>query len=169
VSALLCHPQTPSAAVQGIDAHASRAAEGRLAVTYRIRGALERLRVPPPRVPGPGEGLWQHTCCELFVARERDGAYEEFNFSPSGEWAGYGFRGYRDGGPAPVPDPLIRVRTAPGELEVHAFPAIGPGKLFAGLCAVIEERDGRLSYWALKHPPGRPDFHRAETFALELG
>jgi hypothetical protein len=37
-----------------------------------------------------------------------------------------------------------------------------------GLSAVIEEMNGRLSYWALAHPPGKPDFHHADCFALEL-
>jgi hypothetical protein len=37
-----------------------------------------------------------------------------------------------------------------------------------GLSAVIEERDGMLSYWALRHAPGKPDFHRRDGFALEL-
>jgi hypothetical protein len=33
---------------------------------------------------------------------------------------------------------------------------------------VIEENDGMLSYWSLKHPPGNPDFHHPDSFALEL-
>jgi hypothetical protein len=37
-----------------------------------------------------------------------------------------------------------------------------------GLSAVIEERNGRISYWALRHPPGKPDFHHPDCFALEL-
>jgi hypothetical protein len=37
-----------------------------------------------------------------------------------------------------------------------------------GLSAVIEERNGRISYWALAHPPGKPDFHHPDCFALEL-
>ena len=37
-----------------------------------------------------------------------------------------------------------------------------------GLAAVIEETSGRKSYWALAHPPGRPDFHHAHGFAYEL-
>ncbi len=37
-----------------------------------------------------------------------------------------------------------------------------------GLAAVIEDRRGRLSYWALAHPPGEPDFHHRDCFALEL-
>jgi hypothetical protein len=53
-------------------------------------------------------------------------------------------------------------------LELEASVAVAPGRLLVGLCAVIEERDGRLSYWSLRHPPGRPDFHHREAFALEL-
>jgi hypothetical protein len=33
---------------------------------------------------------------------------------------------------------------------------------------VIEETNGAKSYWALKHPPGKPDFHHADGFVLEL-
>jgi hypothetical protein len=33
---------------------------------------------------------------------------------------------------------------------------------------VIEAADGSLSYWALRHPPGKPDFHHRDAFALEL-
>lgn len=37
-----------------------------------------------------------------------------------------------------------------------------------GLSTVIEERNGRKSYWALAHPPGDPDFHDPACFALQL-
>ena len=37
-----------------------------------------------------------------------------------------------------------------------------------GLSTVVEERNGRLSYWALAHPRGRPDFHHPDCFAIEL-
>jgi len=40
--------------------------------------------------------------------------------------------------------------------------------LRVALAAVIEEQDGRLAYWALRHPPGNPDFHHPESFTLEL-
>jgi len=33
---------------------------------------------------------------------------------------------------------------------------------------VIEETSGRLSYWALAHPSGKPDFHHADCFACEI-
>ncbi|HEU0134249.1 MAG TPA: DOMON-like domain-containing protein [Allosphingosinicella sp.] len=37
-----------------------------------------------------------------------------------------------------------------------------------GLSTIVEERNGRLSYWALAHPPGKPDFHDPACFALQL-
>ena len=38
--------------------------------------------------------------------------------------------------------------------------------LLLGLCAVLESAEGELSYWALRHSAGGPDFHDASTFAL---
>ena len=44
-----------------------------------------------------------------------------------------------------------------------------PGNsLRLGLSAVVEDADGGLSYWALRHPPGKPDFHHTDAFALQL-
>jgi hypothetical protein len=37
-----------------------------------------------------------------------------------------------------------------------------------GLSAIVEEMNGRISYWALAHPTGKPDFHHPDCFALEL-
>jgi hypothetical protein len=37
-----------------------------------------------------------------------------------------------------------------------------------GLAAVVEETSGHRSYWALAHPPGKPDFHHADCFTLEV-
>jgi hypothetical protein len=36
------------------------------------------------------------------------------------------------------------------------------------LSTIVEERIGRMSYWALAHPPGKPDFHDPSCFALQL-
>ena len=38
-----------------------------------------------------------------------------------------------------------------------------------GLSAVLEEKDGTKSYWALAHPSGdKPDFHHPACFAARL-
>jgi hypothetical protein len=139
-----------------------------------LEGDLGRLRITPPRAPRPADGLWQHTCCELFIARKHLPAYHEFNLAPSGEWAAYAFAGYRNGVPLSGEelDPRIAVRRAAGRLEMEArirLDLLGyGGRLVIGLSAVVEDENGALSYWALRHPPGKPDFHHREAFALEL-
>ncbi|MCX5932993.1 MAG: hypothetical protein NTW83_14555, partial [Cyanobacteria bacterium] len=40
--------------------------------------------------------------------------------------------------------------------------------LEAGVCAVIEQRQGLLSYWAVTHPGPVADFHRRDGLALHL-
>jgi hypothetical protein len=168
VSALVCHPQTPCEAVRSIRAEVARTPQGLLELTYRIAGDLERVRIPEPRAAAQRERLWQHTCCEIFVARPDGPAYHEFNFSPSGDWAGYAFERYRDGAVLDIPDPRIAVRGSSRELELQASILVADGQLRVGISVVIEELSGVLSYWALRHAAGKPDFHRAEAFALEL-
>lgn len=154
--------------VRSIDAEVTRDARGVLRLRYRIEADLARLRIPPPRPPAPGERLWEHTCCELFVAQAGAAAYHEFNFSPSGAWAAYAFSDYRAGGPSPCPDPGISVTRNGNRLELAAAVAALEGPLLVGLTAVVEAQDGQRSYWALRHPPGKPDFHHRDAFALEL-
>jgi len=36
------------------------------------------------------------------------------------------------------------------------------------LSAVLEEKGGVKSFWALAHPPGQPDFHDLACFVAEL-
>jgi hypothetical protein len=95
----------------------------------------------------------------------------ELNFSPSSEWAAYRFTGYRDG-MVPAHDlaaPRIDVSADGQALELQVLvdlPADAVGPL--ALSAVIEETGGPLSYWALGHGPGKPDFHHWRSFAVEL-
>ena len=103
-------------------------------------------------------------------------SYHELNFSPSREWAAYAFSEYRNGARlADSFDPQIALRTRADALELEATvhlqrlsSELAAAKLSVGLSAVIEDADGGLSYWALRHPPGKPDFHHPEAFALEL-
>ena len=174
---LTYHPGTYSRAVHGIDVHVCWTADEPLALSYVLKGDFTRLRSPPPRPARRADCLWQHTCFEAFVAMKGKPEYYEFNFAPSGEWAAYAFHGYRDGAPLAKEEltPGITVRSAAHSLELDAMirldrlPAIERGApLRLALSAVVEEEHGILSYWALKHPPDKPDFHHSDAFALEL-
>jgi hypothetical protein len=174
---LTCHPSTRTERVRGIEVRVDREEDGTLALGFRLDGDLAGLRMPPPRPPGVADRLWQHTCFEAFVALEGAARYHELNFAPSGEWAAYAFRAYREGGPLENGSlaPRIAVRSAPDRLELdarvalgHLSPAHAAAALGLGLAAVVEETDGTLSYWSLHHPAGRPDFHHRDAFALRL-
>jgi len=174
--ALVPHPDHPARALRRLSVDVTRAPEA-LAVAYTLEGDLDALRIPAPAAPAIVHGLWEHTCFEAFVAADGDAAYHEMNLAPSGAWAAFAFRGYRDGGPLsdPALAPGIAVRREPGRLLLDArvplarlssaYPA---ARLRVALTAVVEAADGGRSFWALRHPAGRPDFHHHDGFALVL-
>jgi hypothetical protein len=169
------HPDSPCAAVTAIAAEAARPRVGVLELRYVVTGTVDGLLLPPPATSARADQLWRHTCLEAFVRGASGDAYWELNLSPSTQWAAYRFDGYRQGmaqADLRAP-PRIEVRAASDRFELTAALDLGAAALLAGawrlgLSAVIEAADGRLSYWALAHPPGKPDFHHPDCFALEL-
>ncbi|NEX92590.1 DOMON-like domain-containing protein [Caulobacter sp. 17J65-9] len=172
--ALSPHPDTPPASALAIEVEVERRASS-LELRYLVTGAIDDLRLPAPAAPERADELWKHTCFEAFVARA-DGGYYEFNFAPSTRWAAYGFAGYREGvADADVDAPVIEARADEGLYEVRVslqldrLPGLPADEVWPlALTAVIEDTDGGKSYWALRHPPGRPDFHHRDGFACEL-
>lgn len=137
-------------------------------LVYRVYCPAEVLVLPQPAFPERTDGLWQSTCFEAFVA-SRAGAYAEFNMSPSSQWAAYDFDGYRTGmRDRSMPHPRVECEQAPDGVALTASLELSEVTGALGLSAVIEEADGTKSYWALAHPPGRPDFHHAACFAATL-
>jgi hypothetical protein len=121
--------------------------------------------------------LWEHLCFEAFLRRDGSAQYAELNFSPSSEWAMYSFSAYREGMKPlePKVPPAIRVRRDEGALSLDAHIDLGPEMgMYAGhplclaLSAVVEDNAGKMTYWALAHPPGKPDFHHRDGFVLRL-
>ena len=175
---LVCHPRTPSPSVGAIEARVARAANGILVLTFVLQGDLAALRIPAEAPSGQVDALWRHTCFEAFLMAGDGPGYREYNFSPSGEWAAYAFRDYRqasDRQPAAAADastPMIRVHRSTlrlaleAEISLDSLPSHRPLRL--SLCAVVEAANGGLSYWALRHPPGKPDFHHIDAFVLQL-
>jgi hypothetical protein len=175
---LIRHPGTAGhGVVRRIDVEISWAEEGDLRLRYFVDGDVSRIAVPAPATACAVEGLWRHTCFEAFVAGETSTAYCEFNFSPSTEWAVYGFTSYREGmapllhAIAPqvatsITDDRIALEARIPRETLLALP--GDSMLRLGLAAVIERTDGGHSYWALTHPGERPDFHDPAGFVLQI-
>lgn len=171
---LVCHPASRPVAVRSVYAGVRRVLHGALAVRFVLSGDLAHIELPVAKEPGRKDELWRHTCFECFIGTGGDG-YLEFNFSPSREWAAYAFRGYRDAAPLPAAlDPCIAVsRDSDGialeaTIAAAALPEHASAPWRFGLSAVVEETSGAITYWALRHTPGKPDFHHGDTLALEL-
>jgi len=172
--ALKLHPDSRSVAVSAIEVDITRATAANLVLRYRVTGKIEDLRIPSAAAPKRADELWKHTCFEAFVRAPASDAYCELNFSPSREWAAYAFASYRSGmKPADGNEaPRIEVAASTATYELRA--ALSLGGLASeplwrlNLSAVIEEASGNKSYWAFMHPPGKPDFHHSDCFALEL-
>ena len=148
-----------------------------LRVDYRVVAdpgdTPQAIRLPAPAAaPARRDGLWQHTCLEAFVADGDSQAYWELNLAPSGDWALYRFTGYRAGQESPPEEalPFTITRRADGlALQLHwPLPTelASAAELRLGIAAVMEQRNGALSYWALHHPGPQADFHRRDGFSL---
>ncbi|HEX8624290.1 MAG TPA: DOMON-like domain-containing protein [Allosphingosinicella sp.] len=143
-----------------------------LRISFRIPGDPTRLDLPERKDPRRADGLWERTCFECFIREPGSGPYHEYNFSPSTEWALYRFEAYRSGRTtADMPAPLLKVSRRADRFELSAriaAPPLATADWRVGISAIVVERYGNKSYWALAHPPGDPDFHDPACFALEL-
>ena len=174
---LKLHPDSSCPAVARVEVEVSRPRADRLVLSYMLTGNLSDVRIPPVVPSARSDELWRHTCFEAFIGTSSDENYYEFNFSPSTQWAAYRFSAYRSGlnVATEIEAPPIEVQSDSGcytlqaliDLDrLSALPQTALWRL--GLSAVIESSSGRKSYWALAHPPGKPDFHHPDCFAFEL-
>jgi len=161
--------------VTDIDVDVARGGGNSLVLTYSMNGTIGDLLLPAISASARRDELWRHTCFEAFVRPLAGEAYFEFNFAPSTHWAAYRFDSYRSGmRVAEIGAPRVEVRGERKRYTLLAAVELGDVSLLSsaawriGLSAVIEETSGQKSYWALAHPPGKPDFHHADCFALEL-
>lgn len=120
--------------------------------------------------------LWQHTCFECFIADTNKPAYYEINLSPSGNWNAYHFTDYRQGmeETSDIICNEIKLEQANknetrlwASLNLNRLNSNRPGlwtSLDINLTGVVEDAQGNLNYFALKHADTGPDFHLRDTF-----
>ena len=173
---LVPHPATPPADPPfklwaNVDYAAAFGATATANIWFGVASPADRFLLPEAK-DGRADELWKATCFEAFFRVDGEEAYREWNFAPSGQWAAYDFTTYRDGmaEAAVAAAPYIRVEDNLTWWTLGATISVEAGPHWqVGLSAVIEERDGTKSYWALAHPPGEtPDFHHPDCFAAQL-
>ena len=174
---LTAHPLTPNDDVRSLAVQLRAEEPDILVFQFSLVADMSRVRARPSGAGARTESLWKHTCFEAFVAAGDAPGYHEFNFSPSLDWAIYRFSAYREGmAPAEIGQaPEICVRRGDDGLELKSAVRLGHladlrdvRRLRIALAAVIEDENGGLSYWGLRHPTGKPDFHHPNGFALEV-
>lgn len=173
LNALVCHPASAADGIAALEVTADYSANG-LTLSFRLAGDPQDLLIPPPLPATASDGLWQHTCCEAFIAADSGTEYREFNFSPSGQWAAYRFTDYRcrdERFSLPLaPRSGFRLLSDGFQLDATIARALLPSAtiLHVGLSAIIEGHNGNKSYWALAHRGPAPDFHLRSSFTLQL-
>ncbi len=170
---LICHPSKPPLMADHVSVEIRSAGRGRLFARYAIECDTSLLLLPEPYEPVRSDRLWETTCFELFIKRANSDQYFEYNFSPSTEWALYRFSDYRKGmAEEMIRRPRITCDYSESHFALNAEFDLPDGwragPCMVGLTAVVEEANGTKSYWALAHPPGKPDFHHKDCFALPL-
>lgn len=169
---LIRHPDTPSSA-STLPVRVGRRGRN-LMITYRIPGDTAGLVFPPEQKTEVRNNLWEHTCFEAFIRPLGAAEYIELNFSPSTQWAAYRFDDYREGMRAYSVGYVPKIVSTPWQNRYELSAGLDLPLEWEALswrlniAAVLEERDGTRSYWALAHPPGDPDFHHWDCFVLEL-
>jgi hypothetical protein len=174
---LKLHPESSCFAAAHIEVGVARPRAGSLVLSYIVTGKMSDVRMPPYMTAARRDELWRHTCFEAFVRASSSAEYYEFNFAPSKQWAAYRFSSYRSGGcvAREISATPIEVQSSldccilQASLDLDRLSALPRKDLWhLGLSALIEDTSGRKSYWALAHPPGKPDFHHTDCFAHEF-
>jgi hypothetical protein len=147
-----------------------------LSLSWLVTGEIDQIAIPAPATsPTRQDNLWQTTCFEFFLGLTDQPDYWEFNLSPSGHWNCYRFSDYRQGMVTETAfkispfqfDHSPQMLTFQINLDLSGLFSSSPA-LMAGITTVIQTIDGNLSYWALTHPGPEADFHRRDSFQLDL-
>ena len=147
-----------------------------LHLSYLVEGNLSKIAIPNlSTTPQRQRQLWENTCFEFFLGIKNTSQYWEFNLSLSGDWNIYRFSKYR----SPIQEETAfnslpyklekNARNLRLNLQLNLQPIIASSQdLQVGITTVIRSKNNGLSYWALIHPGEEADFHRQDSFILNL-
>ncbi len=147
-----------------------------LNICYALIGDLAKIVIPPPAdIPVRKHELWQETCFEFFLGIKNLTRYWEFNLSPAGHWNVYRFDDYRQGMQEETFITSLPFSVQHKSdvwllgLELHLDKFIPEEQcLDVAITTVIKPEAGDITYWALTHCGSQADFHRRDSFIIEL-
>ncbi len=149
-----------------------------LKIHFALTGDIRSLNLPSPaESPKRVDGLYNHTCLEIFL--KHGNQYLEWNFSFSGDWCIFLFEGYRKKSNLKVnlDSSLFSIQhISHSSSEANLKANLNLDKLTfmertenkIGFSAILEHPQNNISYWALTHVAQRPDFHQEKSFIVTL-
>ncbi len=147
-----------------------------LTIRYALLDPLGEVLIPAPAdIPTRKNALWEETCFEFFLCVKNFDQYWEFNLSPTGHWNVYRFKSYRQGmqEESAFTSLPVNVQRKPKALRLSL--KFNLDKIIladqiakVAISAIIKPVNGKITYWALTHPGVQADFHRKDSFILEL-
>ena len=159
-----------------VGGHISRPTTETVQIHYQVTGDLNAVAIPQrTNPPVRRDELWTATCLELFIGAKESSPYWEFNLSPNGDWNIYKLTDYRSN-LTPDLDYQYLASTIDRAESCFELNVVCPipvdlktaPKLEVAICAVIQFKQGPISYWALNHGGPEADFHRRDGFILSL-
>jgi hypothetical protein len=163
---------TPPIQITGSISHQNN----KLNIKYLLAGDLSTIIIAKlNNTPVRQDELWEHTCFEFFLKPKNTNIYWEFNLSPSGNWNVFRFQNYRANLTPEMAFSYLpftvsqqqETLSVESNLDLNKL-AIQQPDLDIAITTVIERHDQQLSYWALKHPITKPDFHHQDGFTISL-
>jgi hypothetical protein len=147
-----------------------------VSIQYHLQGPLEQLIIPEPMTPPLRRyELWETTCFEFFLAEVGALNYWEFNLSPSGNWNVFRLTDYRENLTEELAIASLPFRVEQYADALHLNLGVDLAPLFpqapvleVGITTVIQAENGQISYWALTHCGREADFHRRESFVIQI-
>jgi hypothetical protein len=147
-----------------------------LSICYVLHGPLAEIVIPASAdIPARQNGLWGDTCFEFFLNVKNSDPYWEFNLSPAGHWNVYRFKTYRQGMQEELAFASLPVSIQRQSDILNLSLELDLGKIIpadqtlnVAISAVIKSKNGTVIYWALCHHGPQADFHRRDSFIVEL-
>lgn len=140
---------------------------GALDFEFRVIGPINELEIPKFSAESSfKDRLWTGTCFEIFLKRADLDSYQEWNFSPSGDWAFYHFVKYRTPSQNVVNFPTL----GSADLQASAVSLIYKNQIplqeadSFHPCVILKKKDGSLLFWASEIQNSKPDFHLSSLY-----
>jgi hypothetical protein len=148
---------------------------GNLSIEYQLIGGLTQVEISPPVAPTRKFALWEATCFEFFLGIPGDRDYWEFNLSPTGDWNIFHLDGYRQGLRNELAFSSLPFRVEQQENSLLLALEFDLSKIVAvdesievSITTVIKSIGGEISYWAVTHCGSDADFHRRDSFVMNI-